>query len=453
MKSLRFLCNFGVISIFLLISTGMRPLNPTVPSTVTIIVTTTADEWTDPGPETGCALREAIRAAGNHASFGGCTFSGSGEITIVVPAGTYTLTGYDLVVTTDVTINGVGWNATIIDGNNHTRIFYLNGSSGLTLNDMTLKNGRSMDGSDGANAANGENDQNGQDAEMADSGWPGGAIFSGDGPLVVNRVKFLNNAAGDGGDGGRGGDGGLRITPGTPTNGGEGGYGGAGAPGGAIYSDNAPVTITDCIFEGNHSGAGGDGGDGGNAGTPVAFSPAYPGDGGNGGTGNYGGWSGDGGAIAVRLGVLTINNSTFSGNYTPPSGSSGAGANGATGLNGTLLTQYSAGSGGSGGFSENGGHGGNGGAVSSQTALIVTNSTFNNNTAGAGGSGGSGGSAGNGGTGANNPGVSIPGCCKGGSGGNGGAGGYGGYGGKGGAIHSLHSITVTGSTFLIITPV
>ena len=52
-----------------------------------------------------------------------------------------------------------------------------------------------------SNAANGENDQNGQDAEMADSGWPGGAIFTGDGPLVVNRVKFLNNAAGDGGDG------------------------------------------------------------------------------------------------------------------------------------------------------------------------------------------------------------------------------------------------------------
>ena len=116
-----------------------------MPSTVTIIVTTTADEWTDPGPGTGCALREAIRAAGNHASFGGsCTYSGSGEITISWCLPVHIPSQGMTWLVTDVTINGVGWNATIIDGNNHTRIFFTMHLC-PTLNDMTLKNGRSME--------------------------------------------------------------------------------------------------------------------------------------------------------------------------------------------------------------------------------------------------------------------------------------------------------------------
>jgi CSLREA domain-containing protein len=38
----------------------------------TITVTTTADEFTDPGPGAGCSLREAVRASNTSAAFGGC---------------------------------------------------------------------------------------------------------------------------------------------------------------------------------------------------------------------------------------------------------------------------------------------------------------------------------------------------------------------------------------------
>lgn len=448
MKSLRFLFHIGVIIIFLAISTGMRPLNPLTPSSVTITVTTTADEWTNPGPETGCALREALRAAGTHASFGGCTYSGSGAVTIILPAGNYVLTGNNLVVESNITINGGGQNTTIIDGNNHTQIFWLNGASNsLTLNDLTVTHGIALARSDGADGSNGGNDQNGMDGESVFASWGGGAIMTDDTPVVVNRVKFLDNAGGDGGNGGKGGNGGTRITSGLPTNGGNGGYGGDGGRGGAIYTASAPVTITDCIFDGNHSGVGGSGGNGGNAGTPVAFSVAYPGSGGNGGIGNYGGAGGGGGAIYSETGTLTITGSTFFDNYTSPGGRSGVGGNGATGLNGTVLTNYIAGAGGAGGISEWAGHGGYGGAIYSGATLVITNSKFYNNTTGTGGAGGSGGLAGNGGIGANNPGASSPGCCKGGAGGDGGRGGNGRHGGRGGAVYSVGSLTITGSSF------
>jgi CSLREA domain-containing protein len=57
---------------------------------MTINVTTFLDEYTDPGPGTGCSLREAITAANSDATYGGCS-AGAGTDTIMLPAGTYTL--------------------------------------------------------------------------------------------------------------------------------------------------------------------------------------------------------------------------------------------------------------------------------------------------------------------------------------------------------------------------
>jgi CSLREA domain-containing protein len=54
----------------------------------TIIVTTTNDELNSDGD---CSLREAIRAANLDIAIDACS-AGSGTDTIVVPAGTYTLT-------------------------------------------------------------------------------------------------------------------------------------------------------------------------------------------------------------------------------------------------------------------------------------------------------------------------------------------------------------------------
>ena len=95
-----------------------------------ITVTTTVDEF-GPAGETGagCSLREAIQASNTNASFGGCTGSG----TILLPAGTYTLsitgrfednnaTG-DLDITRQVQIIGDGAGVTIIDGGGIDRVF------------------------------------------------------------------------------------------------------------------------------------------------------------------------------------------------------------------------------------------------------------------------------------------------------------------------------------------
>ena len=112
-----------LVTIALLAATLTVVAPPPVAHAATIVVNTTDDEYnTDPAE---CSLREAIQAAYEDASFGGCT-AGSGTDTITLPAGTYTLTiagagtgnsSGDLDFAGNVTINGAGASTTIIDGN------------------------------------------------------------------------------------------------------------------------------------------------------------------------------------------------------------------------------------------------------------------------------------------------------------------------------------------------
>jgi CSLREA domain-containing protein len=444
MKSLRIFLNLGIIVVFLVISTGMRPWSPEAP-TVIINVSTTADE--NGSNLTACSLREAVTSANNSSAFGGCDYSGSGDVVIELYTNTFYLSVGHIYVGSIITINGDGREATIIDGNNLQRIFYLGGTSSLTLNDMTLTHGKAPDGDDGAAGSNGGDDEDGQDGETGESGDSGGAVYTMDDPLIFNRVNFINNASGNAGNGGRGGNGGIRVTAGIPTNGGKGGYGGYGGLGGGVFSSSGSVTINACIFSGNHTGNGGNGGNGGDAGKTVAFSPTNPGNSGTGGAGYYGARAGDGGAVYLGDGSLTITNSEFYNNYTGNGGMSGLGGDGADGKTGTLVSNYIAGSGGSGGLSESAGYGGDGGAVKSRGSTVITNSSFHNNATGHGGDGQAGGLGGHGGTGGDNPGASIPGCCRGGSGGNGGRSGIAGRGGHGGAVYSWESLTISNSTF------
>src|ERR1044072_6852907 len=58
------------------------------------VVTTTVDEFADPGPGTGCSLREAIHAANvDDTSFGGCNATnigpGIGDAIYLSPGATY----------------------------------------------------------------------------------------------------------------------------------------------------------------------------------------------------------------------------------------------------------------------------------------------------------------------------------------------------------------------------
>ena len=124
----------------------------------TITVNTPADEFGGVG--SGCSLREAIQAANTNAAFGGCP-AGSGGDTIVVPAGTYTLSiagagenanasgDLDIVgFLADLTINGSGAATTIIDGADLDRVFHV--VQGTTeISGLTIQNGSVADDSGG----------------------------------------------------------------------------------------------------------------------------------------------------------------------------------------------------------------------------------------------------------------------------------------------------------------
>ena len=107
----------------------------------------------------GCSLRAAITEANSLA----------GADIITVPAGTYTLNlaganenanaGGDLDITTPITINGAGATLTIIQSNTvpnqgTERVFHvLAGGTAVTINGVTIQNGKALDATDGGRGA------------------------------------------------------------------------------------------------------------------------------------------------------------------------------------------------------------------------------------------------------------------------------------------------------------
>jgi CSLREA domain-containing protein len=111
----------------------------------TITVNTTADEF---NAGSDCSLREAIQSANTNTAFGGCT-TGSGADTILIPAGTYTVTraglddlnvSGDFDITSPITIQKAGAGTVTINGNGIDRVFQLLGGS-LTLEGLTVTGG------------------------------------------------------------------------------------------------------------------------------------------------------------------------------------------------------------------------------------------------------------------------------------------------------------------------
>src|SRR6266540_3679484 len=69
-------------------------LLPASSSAATIAPTITTDEYSNPTPDTGCSLREAVASIDGGSDFGGCIASGTYGTadTIRLPAGNYALT-------------------------------------------------------------------------------------------------------------------------------------------------------------------------------------------------------------------------------------------------------------------------------------------------------------------------------------------------------------------------
>ena len=306
------------------------------------------------------SLREAITQANSNA--------GADTIDLSV-SGTITLTSGELVITDATTVNG---NGVTLSGNNASRVFFVSSGTGtVSLQNLTVANGKAQGGSGGFGAFGG-----------GGAAGLGGGLFINEGTVTISNVSFANNQAvggvggaggvnseGSGGGGGIGGNGrDGTVTAGTGGNGGAlGGAGGSGAadsdssgqPGGTGAGGGGGGATT----AGSNSGKGGSGGFGGGGGGGVApfvdnsdaglggFGGGGGGGisggggsvggsfGGAGGTpfqapGGGGGGGGLGGAIFIRSGSLTLNAVSFTNNLAS-GGTGGSNFNGdGTGGNG-----------------------------------------------------------------------------------------------------------------------
>ena len=306
-----------------------------------------------PGANGDCTLGEAIQAANSNAAVDGCS-AGSGSDTIQLPAGTYTLSAVDNtetnfgtsnglpLIVSPITIQGAGAATTIIErssaaGIPEFRFFQVGVASEvgrLTLNDLTLKNGRTPS-------------------------YGAGAIFPYD-VLTINNCHFENNSTGIGGAGGGviGSSFGYTaiINNSTFTGNSSSRFGGAiGTP--------SLLTVTNSTFINNTAGTGGGAIGSATAGTIDISATTFT-------TNSV---TGDGAGGAIRGDTIIVSNSIFSGNTAS---NTGGNSNGGAISGGTVTISNSSISGGTAGL--------RGGGVFA-TDLTVTNSTISGNSADSGG--------------------------------------------------------------------
>jgi CSLREA domain-containing protein len=207
-----------------------------------------------------CSLREAITAANTNTASGpaaGECAAGSGADTISF-AGNYTITlapasGQLPIVTSPVTINGNGAAKTIVQAhaspNTATkRVFYVDNGGNLTLNRLTVRNGR-CNGSctvipdSGGGILNLGTLKVTNSVIRANSATSiGGGIYDQLGTLMVTNSLISGNSAGHGG--GIESTGTLTVTNST--------FSGNSTPGlGGGISSSGTLTITSSTFSGN----------------------------------------------------------------------------------------------------------------------------------------------------------------------------------------------------------
>ena len=215
--------------------------------------------------------------------------------TIILPAGTFTLTMGELDISSNLTIKGKGAGTTIINGNNLDRVFQIS-SGKVTISGVAIEHG---------NATKGE----------------GGGILISGGKVTLSSVQVVDNVAR-----------GFGYSQGTDGRPGMEGLAGGSAFGGGIYNAAGSLTIVNSFIESN-SAIGGHGETGG-AGTDVAAGAASTGKSGQGTLGVTGGDGGDGGqafggGIYVAAGAtLSISGTTIESNEAI-GGQGGAGGGGA----------------------------------------------------------------------------------------------------------------------------
>ena len=209
----------------------------------TITVNTTTDEF---GAGAGCSLREAIKAANDNSTFGGCS-AGAGADNIEIPAGTYTITiagtGEDSNATGDwdiaesATLVGAGQGSTILDGGSLDRVIQAFGITDVTLvlRDLTIQNGLGAINVDTGMSSGTSTTL----TRVTVRNNTGSGINSGN-DLIVTDSTFVGNS------------GGSAIVPTRDVSiSGSTFSGNSAAEGAVLWADGQGYTITSSTFSGN----------------------------------------------------------------------------------------------------------------------------------------------------------------------------------------------------------
>ena len=241
----------------------------TVPAIIT--VTSAADDGSG-----GITLREAIQAANTDLSVDGST-AGSGTDTIqfaavLVGGQTITLGGTQLLIDSNLTINGPGASALTIDGNGESVIFKVAGGKTVTISGLTITNGNADEGQYGGGIDNNGTLTISNSTIAGNSAAIHGGGIINYGPLTISNSTIAGNSAVNGG--GINNSGTLTISNST-ISGNSADYGGG-------IRNYGPLTISNSTISGNS----------------VAT---------------------EGGGI-INFGPLTISNSTISGNSAATEG-------------------------------------------------------------------------------------------------------------------------------------
>jgi CSLREA domain-containing protein/uncharacterized repeat protein (TIGR01451 family) len=232
----------------------------------TITVNTTVDEYADPGPDSGCSLREAIKSANDNVDFGGCTRTGTPPYTINLPDGTYKLTHDptpgteddnaedDLDVRANISIVAVGPGVPVIDGNLNDRVLHIDpaGTKAYRVNitGVTITKGKT-DGNGGGifNDGSSVTLSNSTVYSNTTSQDGGGIRNKHDATLTIISSSIYSNTSRGGG--GIDSSGTLTITGSTICSNTTTGNGGG------IKNEDSPMTITGSTLSGNRAYDGG----------------------------------------------------------------------------------------------------------------------------------------------------------------------------------------------------
>jgi len=337
----------------------------------TFVVTTNADGNHGACTVSLCTLRDAVIAA-----------NAAPGSTITLPSNgshyTLTLTGVDednaatgdLDVRANLTINGGGAATTIIDGNDTDRVFQLIGAVTLTLNDVTVTNGNTTSSS---NKAGGGilTPPSSSSLVLNNSVVTGNNGVSGEGGgIFAFSVTLTNSTVSQNSTSNQGG--GIFATSASVTNSSITNNHSTTDQGGGLFLINGASTITGSVVSGNTAGSGEDGGGIYLNGSINANAPALLTITNSTISGNN---AADGGGIFIlSFATVAISGSTISGNTSTSAGGAGIINDGAllTVINSTISgNTISAGSQGGGGIFNNG----------ASAVATVTSTTISSNTA------------------------------------------------------------------------